>query len=247
MPHSNDPFDLNRFLLAQEEDYEPALAESRSSVRGLARSGAVAGIIKLASAGLSFAMFVVIALVTDERQFGLYSAAYAGASLVSFFAVMGQQSTVLRFWPQYARAGRTGIANGLMGRSMLVTLGGLVTSSLILALIGLVPALGDKTPEWLPLCLSAAVLSFALGWSEFASGAYRAKSALLSALLPRDVFWRADLDHDLVQLHFFHFAASGADLDLHVAIPLAPCLQRNEDLGRGDLTRLRRVAAQPLA
>jgi len=46
----------------------------RGSVAGLARNGAIAGIIKLASAGLSFAMFVAVALVTDERQFGLYSA-----------------------------------------------------------------------------------------------------------------------------------------------------------------------------
>ena len=53
-------------------------------------------------------MFVAIALVTDERQFGLYSATYAGASLVSFFASVGQQSTVLRFWPQYASAGDIG-------------------------------------------------------------------------------------------------------------------------------------------
>jgi O-antigen/teichoic acid export membrane protein len=164
---------------------------ARSSVAGLARNGAVAGVIKLASAGLSFLMFVAVALVTDERQFGLYSATYAGASLVSFFASVGQQSTVLRFWPQYASAGRTGTANSLMARALLVCLAGLSISSAAIVAIGYVPALSEKTPEWLPLCLSAAVLSFALGWSEFASGAFRAKSVLISALLPRDVIWRA--------------------------------------------------------
>jgi O-antigen/teichoic acid export membrane protein len=165
--------------------------ERRHSLAGLARSGAIAGIIKLASAGLSFLMFVAVALVTDERQFGLFSATYAGASLVSFFASVGQQSTVLRFWPQYTTAGDIGVANSLMARAILVTLGGLVGTSLMILVVGFLPGFGDRVQEWLPLCAGAAVLSFALGWSEFASGAFRAKSALVSALLPRDVIWRA--------------------------------------------------------
>jgi O-antigen/teichoic acid export membrane protein len=163
----------------------------RVSIRGLARNGAVAGIIKLGSAALSFLMFVVIAMVTDGRQFGLYSAAYAGASLVSFFASVGQQSTVLRFWPQYAGAGDLPSAHSHMARAIVVTVTGLVASSLLIVVVGFIPGLSDKTPEWLPLCLAAALLSFALGWSEFASGAFRAKSALISGLLPRDIIWRA--------------------------------------------------------
>ena len=101
----------------------------RLSVAGLARSGVIAGIIKLASAGLSFLMFVAVAKVTDERQFGLYSAAYAGASLVSFFAGIGQPAAVLRFWPQHADGGHVGTANAMMWRSTLVALGGLVVST----------------------------------------------------------------------------------------------------------------------
>jgi O-antigen/teichoic acid export membrane protein len=163
---------------------------TRLSIAGLARSGAVAGVIKLVSAGLSFSMFVVIAMITDERQFGLYSATYAGASLVSFFASVGQQSAALRFWPQYV-AKEPDVAHGLMARSIVVALAGLVVSSLGIAILGFIPGLADRTPEWLPLCLSAAILSFALGWSEFSSGAFRAKSLLISGLLPRDIVWRA--------------------------------------------------------
>ncbi|MDR3473088.1 MAG: oligosaccharide flippase family protein [Devosia sp.] len=178
------------------------------SIKGLARNGAIAGIIKLASAGLSFVMFVVIAMVTDERQFGLYSATYAGASLVSFFASVGQQSTVLRFWPQYAGAGDFAAAHSFMARAILVTLGGLTISSLLILAVGLVPALGEKTPEWLPLCASAALLSFALGWSEFASGAFRAKSVLIAGLLPRDVIWRAATIAIIIVMHFMHLETS---------------------------------------
>jgi O-antigen/teichoic acid export membrane protein len=160
-------------------------------LRSLARSGAIAGTIKLMSAGLSFLMFVAIALVTDERQFGLFGATYAGASLVSFFATVGQQSTVLRFWPQYAVGGELGVANSIMLRAILVTFGGLLVSSAAIAAIALIPGFSERTPEWPGLCIGASILSFALGWSEFASGAFRAKSALISALLPRDVIWRA--------------------------------------------------------
>jgi O-antigen/teichoic acid export membrane protein len=161
-----------------------------NALHRLARGGAVASVIKLASAGLSFLLFVVVALVTDQREFGLFSTTYAGASLVSFFASVGQQATVLRFWPQYAGNGAPATANSLMARSILVTLGGLVVSSLGLVALGFLPWFAESTPEWLPLCLGAALLSFALGWSEFAAGAFRAKSVLVGALLPRDVIWR---------------------------------------------------------
>ncbi|CDX13644.1 Polysaccharide biosynthesis protein [Mesorhizobium sp. ORS 3324] len=175
--------------------------DMRMSVAALARSGAVAGIIKLASAGLSFLMFVAVAMVTDERQFGLYSATYAGASLVSFFASVGQQSTVLRFWPQYAGLGDLGSAHGLMARAILVALAGLIATSLLVIVVGFLPFAGRGAPEWLPLCVAAAVLSFSLGWSEFTSGAFRAKNALISGLLPRDIIWRAATIVAVLVLH----------------------------------------------
>lgn len=181
-----------------------AIAPHRLSLTGLARSGAIAGAIKLTSAGLSFLMFLAVALVTDERQFGLYSATYAAASLVSFFASVGQQSTVLRFWPQYLSIGKLGVANSLMARSIWVTLAGLTVSAGAIVLVGVIPGFSAKTPEWLPLCLSAALLSFVLGWSEFASGAFRAKSALVAALLPRDVIWRALTIGVLVPIWVLH-------------------------------------------
>ena len=177
---------------------------TRMSIAGLARSGAIAGVIKLASAGFSFLMFVVIAMVTDEREFGLYSATYAGASLVSFFASVGQQSTVLRFWPQYAEADDLSSAHGLMRRAIVVALAGVTVSSVLVAAVGFAPYVGHGTPEWLPLCLSAAILSLALAWSEFASGAFRAKGALISGLLPRDIFWRVATIAAIAALWYFH-------------------------------------------
>ncbi len=196
----------------------------RGSIRTIARGGAIAGIIKLASAGLSFLMFVMIALVTDQREFGLFSATYAGASLVSFFATVGQQSTVLRFWPQYARNGAPAIANSLMRRSILVTIAGLVVSSAGLAAIGWLPGFAERTPDWLLLCVSGAILSFALGWSEFASGAFRAKSVLIGALLPRDVIWRAALIGVLLIVLLVHGHLGAVTVTLITAGLLLVCI-----------------------
>jgi O-antigen/teichoic acid export membrane protein len=79
----------------------------------------------------------------------------------------------------------------MMARAVLVALGGVMLTSLLIVAVGFTPFASERTPEWLPLCLSAAVLSLALAWSEFASGAFRAKGMLVWGLLPRDVIWRA--------------------------------------------------------
>ena len=209
--------------VAQAAAASPA-TDMRMSITALAKSGVVAGIIKLASAGLSFLMFVAVAMVTDEREFGLYSATYAGASLVSFFASVGQQSTVLRFWPQYAGLGDLASAHGLMARAILVALGGLIGTSLIIIVVGFLPFIGRGTPEWLPLCAAAAVLSFSLGWSEFTSGAFRAKNALVSGLLPRDVIWRAATIAAVLALHFMHMKMDAVTATYLTALLLILCV-----------------------
>ena len=47
----------------------------------------------------------------------------------------------------------------------------------------------------------------------------------------RHVLGSVDLDHDLMQVDLLHLPAAGADLDLHVAVPLATGLERDVDLG----------------
>ena len=161
----------------------------RFPLRTLARNGAAAGIIKLASAGLTFLLFVAAAMVTDQRQFGLFSTAYAGASLVSFFAVVGQHAAIMRFWPQHAGGGDIATANGLMARAIRLTLLGITVAALLVGGAALLPV-PPAAPEWPGLCLAAAVLAFALGWSEFTACALRAKNVLFGGLLPRDIVWR---------------------------------------------------------
>ena len=200
----------------------PAVA--RMSVAGLVRSGSVAGAIKLASAGLAFLMFAAFAMLMDARQFGLFSATYAGASLVSFFASGGQQSTVLRFWPQYSQAGDIAAAQATMARAIAVALAGAVAGTLLIVGIGFAPHVGSDTPEWLPLCLAASALSAMLAWSEFVSGAFRAKGVLVWGLLPRDVIWRAATIALILTLHMHHIPFDAVDATWLTAGVLAICV-----------------------
>ena len=157
---------------------------------GLAGAGTVAVAIKLSSAALNFLMFVVAAMVTDVRSFGLFSTGFAAASLVSFVNVVGQQSIILRYWPQHAGAGNLPAAYAVLLRSILTVLIGLAAGTVVFVLASILPWADDSIPEWRQLCLSAALMAVMLGWSEFLSSVFRARDRLFAALLPRDIVWR---------------------------------------------------------
>ncbi len=156
----------------------------------LAGAGAVAVAIKLSSAALNFLMFVVAAMVTDVRGFGLFSTAFAAASLVSFVNIVGQQSMILRYWPQYAGGGNLRHAYAFLQRSTMTVLIGIAAGTLVFLAASVFPWAHDNIPEWSALCLAAALVAALLGWSEFLSSVFRARDRLFAALLPRDIVWR---------------------------------------------------------
>jgi O-antigen/teichoic acid export membrane protein len=157
---------------------------------GLAGAGTIAVAIKLSSAALNFLMFVVAAMVTDVRSFGLFSTAFAAASLVSFVNVVGQQSIILRYWPQHAGAGNLPAAYAVLLRSTVTVLIGLAAGTLVFLVASVLPWTDGDIPEWRALCLCAALVAALLGWSEFLSSMFRARDRLFAALLPRDIIWR---------------------------------------------------------
>jgi len=59
-----------------------------------------------------------------------------------------------------------------------------------------------------------------------------------------DVFGGVNLHVDLVQRHLLHLARARADLDLHLAEPLAAGLDRDQDFAGDIRSRLRRIGAQ---
>jgi O-antigen/teichoic acid export membrane protein len=190
----------------------------------LASAGAVAVAIKLPGAALNFLMFVVAAMVTDVRSFGLFSTTFAAASLVSFVNVVGQQSAVLRYWPQFAGAGNLPVAHAFLLRSILTVLAGLAAGTIFIGLASVMPWMSDGIPEWRELCLCAALMALALGWSEFLSSVFRARDRFLAALLPRDVVWRLAVIVSLAAAWWLYGSLSAVFVTLLCAGLLALCL-----------------------
>lgn len=150
----------------------------------------VSGGAKLVGAGLSYVMLVLIGRASSATEFGIFSAAFSLAILVSFLGNFGQPQAVMRFEQQWAPAGagdRDGVAVflGLLSVTACLLVFGLV-------LVGVAAALPDDlwflTPS---LALSVALLALMHGVAEFLSAALRCRGYLALALLPRDVAWRA--------------------------------------------------------
>lgn len=190
----------------------------------LAGAGTLAVVIKLSSAALNFLMFVVAAMVTDVRSFGLFSTAFAAASLISFVNVVGQQSVILRFWPQHAGAGRMPAAYAILIRSTVTVLIGLAAGTAVFLLASVFPWAHDNIPEWRSLCLAAAVMAVLLGWAEFLSSVFRARDKLFAALLPRDVIWRFAVIVGLGLCWWMYGPLSAVAVTLLCAGLLALCL-----------------------
>jgi len=146
--------------------------------------------IKLAGAGLTYAMFIAIARVTDERAFGYFASAFALASLLAFAGSAGQQSAILRFWPEWEGRGDTDTARSFLLLSISVAAIGLVIVAIALCLAAYLYGLATGDSVWLALGAASALLLVALGWAEVLSSALRAQGHLLLALLPKEVFWR---------------------------------------------------------
>lgn len=190
----------------------------------LAGAGTLAVAIKLSSAALNFLMFVVAAMVTDVRSFGLFSTSFAAASLVSFVNVVGQQSLTLRYWPQHAGAGNLPHAYAILWRSIVVVLVGLCAGTLLFFAASVLPWADRSVPEWRDLCLSAALVAALLGWSEFLSSVFRARDRLFAALLPRDIVWRGAVILALGAAWWMHGPLSAVTVMLLCAGLLAACL-----------------------
>lgn len=225
------PGSIVKHNLTRAQGMQEGLARTAAPARfrlprldSLAGAGTLAVAIKLSSAGLNFLMFVVAAMVTDVRSFGLFSTSFAAASLISFVNVIGQQSIILRYWPQHAGAGNLPHAYAILWRSIVTVLIGLAVGTLVFLVASVLPWVGDAIPEWRDLCLSAALVAALLGWSEFLSSVFRARDRLFAALLPRDIVWRFAVIVALGGAWWMHGPLSAVAVTLLCAGLLAACL-----------------------
>lgn len=152
-------------------------------------SGAVALIIKVASAGTSYLMLVAFANMLHATEYGYFGYILNLSVMLSALFGLGLPTHVMRFWPMHVERGEMAKARGLVALS----LRSLAAASLLLILVGIgLSAAGEMTAvlgfaeAWILTALLAATFAF----GDYFSGALRAQGNTVWALAPRDIGWR---------------------------------------------------------
>lgn len=148
--------------------------------------------IKLASAGLTYIGFVVLARTMSAAEYGYFAFGLALATVLAIGAGMGQQTAVMRFHAEdMARKDSAAARTTLRAGSMLTILGSLLVAAALCLYAGIADALRGSAPSWPLYAAALLVLPMALG--EYTSAALRTQGSIWTALAPRDVVWRIAL------------------------------------------------------
>ena len=149
--------------------------------------------IKLLTAGLSYVGLVVLARAMPAAEYGYFAFGLSAATVLAVAAGLGQNTAILKLWPQANAAGRPAEALRLLWASGAVTVAGALGTALVLALlVGLAAVLAPGAGP-LGHLLAAAVLVVPLALAEYNSSALRSQGSIWLALTPRDLLWRASL------------------------------------------------------
>lgn len=166
-----------------------SLAVLRSLVRDphlrrLAGPGSLAFAIKIASAGLSYAMFVVLARAMSLADYGLFGFGFSWAILLSHVASSGQPTLAMRLLPAFngvddpRRVGALRFAHGVLLAA---------TALVVAAWISAGALLGGLDGLYL-VAVGAVIGTTAL--SDLETGVLRAEGGVGLALIPREILWR---------------------------------------------------------
>jgi O-antigen/teichoic acid export membrane protein len=163
-----------------------------SDLGGLMRQGLTKSLaslmIKVATAGLTYLMFVVLSRSMGATDYGYFAFGLSVATVLAIGASMGQQTAVLRFFPEERVAGRPEKAAIAVRAGVTLTLlaGAAVGLGLIVVALGW--NLGSGQPVW--HFYAAATLILPLAVAEYMSSALRAQGSVWTGLVPRDILWR---------------------------------------------------------
>lgn len=177
---------------------------------GLVRSVGSLG-IKVATAGLTYLTYVVLARTMSEDEYGHFAFGLALATMLAILAGMGQSTAILRLWAQLRGQGEAQSATASLAAGASITVAaGLAIAGLLcvvaLASMPFLPREATATP-----LIGAAFLVLPMALSEYNSSALRAQGSLWTALLPRDIFWRIALPVTVMALFALGIVLSGAD------------------------------------
>lgn len=158
-----------------------------SALLNLVSFGAVASfMIKVAAIALAYLQTVILAHCMTSSGFGEYAIGLSLATALGVAVGAGQPTAIVRFWPQYVAQGRAALATGAVVFGYLIT--GLSCLIFTLSAILLVSMNYMGRFQFLSYVIP---LTIAWTYSELLMSILRAEGKIVSALLPRDVLWRA--------------------------------------------------------
>jgi O-antigen/teichoic acid export membrane protein len=188
---------------------------------GLNRS-LVSLLIKVGTAGLTYAMYVVLSRTMGATEYGYFAFGLSLATLLSIGGSMGQQTAILRYWPEEDVAGRRDKAvAAVRAGGALVLVASLGLSALVIA-AAIVLSLMTTGP--VAHIFAAAALVLPMAFAEYWSSALRAQGSVWSALTPRDIVWRLVVPLLVVALFALGVALTGWGALLMTAVILALAL-----------------------
>jgi O-antigen/teichoic acid export membrane protein len=165
-------------------------------IRSLLSSGFAALLIKTATAGLSYLMFVFFARFLSSGEFGRFAFGFSLATTLAAFAAAGLSTAVRRFWPEYQVGGRADLASSFIRWGWWGTLAGSLVTAFGLVAVSLL--FGQRTGAQAVYDGAVGLLLAAIALSEFGASALRADGRTILALAPRDILWRLALLLSLV-------------------------------------------------
>lgn len=172
-----DPLRLRLRQLAQDD-----------VARSLTGKGLITLIIKVGSAGLTYAMLVLFAQAMSIPDFGMFSFGFNLATLLAVFASLGAQVGITRWWPEYTARGEAGLASRSLRWGLFVTLVGAAAVSVVMLLGGFVTML-VLDPKYSFLMVAASLIA-PLAVSDYFANALRAQGSVMASQVPKDIVWR---------------------------------------------------------
>ena len=158
----------------------------------LLSGGAWALVIKVASAGLSYVMFVLLARLMPAEEYGRFAFGFSLAITLSLLISFGLPVAVLRFWPEHKAKGEAALGRSFVARGFSVVWIGSVAAALVfLVLATWIAGNGKALAD--PYFVAIAILMCLMAVSEYCASVLRADGSIVAALAPRDVVWRIAL------------------------------------------------------
>lgn len=161
---------------------------SDEMVRKLAVGSATTLVIKVASAGLTYAMFVLLARAMALADFGRFSFGFNLATFGAVLASFGAHVGITRWLPEYIATGRPEVARQAFRWGIGVTAVGSVIWIAVMLLGGVVSS-NVIGPQFNYLLVASGLIA-PIAFAEYFANAFRAKGSVVAAQLPKDIAWR---------------------------------------------------------